>query len=104
MTIQVLGGHLLWIVLICAATLMTGQFELQEGGGATWLINGERAVENFDAFNAAREWLPGAAEEDTLLARTDADWWSTTTIVYTSPGDNLITPEHLKVIKQVPCP
>lgn len=100
---QVLGLNWAWVFAIAAVVVMSKQLNLGGGGGEAWLIITEEMVTRFDAFNAARSMLPGLVEDDVLLARTDRDGQASTEFIYTAAGNSMLTPEGLRVLKQVPC-
>lgn len=96
-----LGIHLLWILGCSAIVVLTGGLDLGAGGGEAWLIIQEEMVERFDAFNAATSLLPGAQEDNAVISRVDEDWKAATAFIYTSPGDNMLTPQGLSAVKTV---
>ncbi len=103
---QVLVFNFVWIAALSAVVILGKHLDFGSGGGEAWLIISQEMVTRFDAFNQARSLLPEAiADSKVSLERSEAKEDAKTYFIYTAPGDNMLTPEGLRIMKKVfPCP
>jgi hypothetical protein len=99
---QVLVSNFLWIGVLSAVVILGKHLDLGGGGGDAWLIISEEMVTRFDAFNQARSMLPEAISDSKVsLERSESKEDAITYFIYTAPGDNMLTPEGLRIMKKV---